>query len=129
MIGKQHYGPADSFPIKYLGGVQHDTGIDGDDIDLGKIEPIVSSDKPFFLVIAQNQPHSPWNRGSNKYKEEDLTIPEYMVDSPMTRSHLSSYYSEITYMDSLLGKTLDIINKVEKTDNTISIFTLSLIHI
>ena len=123
MIGKQHYGPADSFPIKYLGGVQHDTGIDGDDIDLGKIEPIVSSDKPFFLVIAQNQPHSPWNRGSNKYKEEDLTIPEYMVDSPMTRSHLSSYYSEITYMDSLLGKTLDIINKVEKTDNTISIFT------
>ena len=123
LIGKQHYGPTDSFPIKYLGGVQHDTGIDGDDIDLGKIEPIVSSDKPFFLVIAQNQPHSPWNRGSNKYKEEDLTIPEYMVDSPMTRSHLSSYYSEITYMDSLLGKTLDIINKVEKTDNTISIFT------
>ncbi len=123
LIGKQHYGPADSFPIKYLGGVQHDTGIDGDDIDLGKIEPIVSSDKPFFLVIAQNQPHSPWNRGSNKYIEEDLTIPEYMVDSPMTRSHLSSYYSEITYMDSLLGKTLDIINKVEKIDNTISIFT------
>ena len=124
LIGKQHYGPADSFPINYLGGVQHDTGIDGNDIDLGKIEPIVSGDKPFFLVIAQNQPHSPWNRGkSDQYKAEDLTIPEYMVDSPMTRSHLSSYYSEITYMDSLLGKTLDIINKAEKTNNTISIFT------
>ena len=123
LIGKQHYGPADSFPIKYLGGVQHDTGIDRDDIDLGKIEPIVSGDKPFFLVIAQNQPHSPWNRGSCQYKAKDLTIPEYMVDSPMTRSHLSSYYSEISYMDSLLGKTLDIINKAEKTNNTISIFT------
>ena len=123
LIGKKHYGPADSFPINYLGGVQHDTGIDGDDIDLGKIEPIVSGDKPFFLVIAQNQPHSPWNRGSDQYKAEDLTIPEYMVDSPMTRSHLSSYYSEISYMDSLLGKTLDIINEAEKTNNTISIFT------
>ncbi len=124
LIGKQHYGPADSFPINYLGGVQHDTGVDGDDIDLGKIEPIVSGNKPFFLVIAQNQPHSPWNRGkSNQYKPEELTIPDYIVDSPMTRSHLSSYYSEITYMDSLLGKTLDIINKAEKTNNTISIFT------
>ncbi|MEK9603541.1 MAG: sulfatase [Flavobacteriaceae bacterium] len=124
LIGKQHYGPADSFPIKYLGGVQHDTGVDGDDIDLGKIEPIVSGKSPFFLIIAQNQPHSPWNRGeTHQYKENELVIPEYMVDSPMTRSYLSSYYSEITYMDSLLGKTMDIINKAKKINNTISIFT------
>ena len=124
LIGKKHYGPSDSFPINYLGGVQHDTGVDGDDIDLDKIKPIVSGEKPFFLIIAQNQPHSPWNRGnSDQYKAEDLTIPEYMVDSPLTRSHLSSYYNEITYMDSLLGKTLDIIDKAEKTNNTISIFT------
>jgi uncharacterized sulfatase len=124
LIGKKHYGPPDSFPINYLGGFQHDTGFGGKDIELSKIKPVVSGDKPFFLIIAQNQPHSPWNRGdSYDYKEEDLIIPDYMIDTPMTRKELSSYYAEITYMDSLLGKTLDYINEANKTKNTISIFT------
>tara|TARA_A200000113_G_C8865977_1_gene354816 strand:- start:1639 stop:3117 length:1479 start_codon:yes stop_codon:yes gene_type:complete len=124
LIGKKHYGPAESYPINYLGGVQHDTGFDGIDIDLRKIQPVVSGDKPFFLIIAQNQPHSPWNRGDKSiYKPEDLTIPEYMVDSPLTREELSNYYTEITYMDSLLGKTLDYVEQANKTNNTISIFT------
>ncbi len=124
LIGKKHYGPPDSFPINYLGGLQHDTGFGGKDIDLSNIKPVISGDKPFFLIIAQNQPHSPWNRGnSDDYKEEDLIIPDYMVDTPITRKELSSYYAEITYMDSLLGKTLEYINEVNKTKNTISIFT------
>ena len=124
LIGKKHYGPQDSFPINYLGGLQHDTGYGGKDINLSKINPIVTGDKPFFLIIAQNQPHTPWNRGdSNKYKDEDLIIPDYMIDTPITRKELSSYYTEITYMDSLLGKTLDYISKANKTKNTISIFT------
>ena len=46
-----------------------------------------------------------------------------MVDTPITRKELSSYYTEITYMDSLLGKPLDYISKANKTKNTISIFT------
>ena len=46
-----------------------------------------------------------------------------MVDTPLTRKDLSNYYAEITYMDSLLGRTLDIINQANKTNNTISIFT------
>ena len=32
LIGKKHYGPDDSYPINYLGGVQHDTGFGGKDI-------------------------------------------------------------------------------------------------
>ena len=124
LIGKKHYGPAESFPINYLGGLQHDSGKDEDDIFLDKINPIVSGDKPFFLIVAQNQPHTPWNRGNNKdYSPENLEIPEYMVDSDLTRKGLSSYYGEITYMDSLLGKTLKIIDDSKKTQNTISIFT------
>ncbi len=124
LIGKKHYGPDDSYPINYLGGVQHDTGFGGKDIDLSKISPVVNGNKPFFLIIAQNQPHSPWNKGnSSQYNPENLTIPEYMVDSPLTRKDLSAYYAEITYMDSLLGKTLDFIKGANKINNTISIFT------
>lgn len=124
LIGKQHYGPDASFPIEYLGGRQHDDGKNGADIHLEKIEPIVKGDKPFFLIIAQNQPHSPWNRGnSDAYKPENLVVPDYMVDVPETRQGLTKYYAEITYMDSLLGKTLDYVKLAGKTDNTISIFT------
>ena len=53
LIGKQHYGPDESFPIEYLGGRQHDDGKKGDDIQLKKIEPIIKGEKPFFLIIAQ----------------------------------------------------------------------------
>ena len=124
LIGKKHYGPKDSFPINYLGGVQHDTGFSGSDIDLNKIKPVINGNKPFFLIVAQNQPHTPWNRGEFElYPPQTLEVPEYMVDTDITRKGLSSYYSEITYMDSLLGKTLKIINDSSKTQNTISIFT------
>ncbi|WP_299556358.1 sulfatase [Seonamhaeicola sp.] len=124
LIGKQHYGPDESFPIEYLGGRQHDSGENGADIQLEKVEPIVNSNQPFFLIIAQNQPHTPWNRGDkSRYNPDKLTIPEYMIDHSETREGLTQYYAEITYMDSLLGKTLDYVKQAGKEENTISIFT------
>ncbi|MEG3659918.1 sulfatase [Arenibacter palladensis] len=124
LVGKQHYGPETSFPMEYLGGRQHDSGKDGADIDLRVIEPIVNDDRPFFLIVAQNQPHSPWNRGNpGMYDPDKLQVPDYMEDTPKTREGLSRYYAEITYMDSLLGKTLEFVEIAGKTKNTISIFT------
>ncbi|WP_051238738.1 sulfatase family protein [Gaetbulibacter saemankumensis] len=124
LIGKQHYGPDDSFPIEYLGGRQHDNGKNGSDIHLEKIEPIVTGDQPFFLIIAQNQPHIPWNRGDkSQYNAETLKLPEYVLDTPKTRDEFTKYYAEITYMDSLLGKTLSYIKEAGKEEKTISLFT------
>ena len=37
-----------------------------------------------------------------------------MIDTPITRKKLSSYYSEITYMDSLFGKTIEYIEEANK---------------
>lgn len=124
LIGKQHYGPDSSFPMEYLGGRQHDDGKNGLDIHLEEVLPVINDERPFFLIVAQNQPHGPWNRGNpEKYRPEALEIPEYMVDVPETRKSLTKYYAEITYMDSLLGKTLKLIDQVGKTNNTLSIFT------
>lgn len=124
LVGKQHYGPDESFPMEYLGGRQHDNGKDGRDIDLEVIEPIVNDERPFFLIVAQNQPHSPWNRGNpSMYKPDEIQVPAYMEDTSKTREGLSRYYAEITYMDSLLGKTLEYVEIAGKTKNTISIFT------
>lgn len=124
LIGKQHYGPDESYPIHYLGGRQHDDGKNGADIDLDKIKSIVNSDQPFFLIIAQNQPHTPWNRGdASQYDADKLEVGEYMVDAHETRERLTRYYAEITYMDSLFGKTVKHLKDAGKKENTITMFT------
>lgn len=124
LIGKKHFGPQASFPFEYLGGKGSDKGGNSTDINLEFIDPVINSDKPFVLILAQNQPHLPWTRGNpSQYNADELTIPEYLVDTPFTREELTKYYAEITYMDSLLGVCLNKIEIAGKTDNTISIFT------
>ena len=123
LIGKVHHEPFRSFPFEFLGGRHHDNG-DGIDIDLERIKPILKQEKPFFLVVSSNQPHSPWNRGPvEQYDKNKITVPEYMIDCEKTRNDLIRYYAEISYTDSLLGVCLDYLEEVGKTENTIVIFT------
>jgi N-sulfoglucosamine sulfohydrolase len=125
LIGKKHYGPESSYPMTYFGGVHHDTGR-GIDIDLSLIENFITGDQdsPYFIVIAQNQPHTPWNRGPRAlYDKDELEVPEFLIDCDFTRQELVKYYAEITYMDSLLGVCLDYIDRSGNADNTIVIFT------
>ncbi|MDR8392408.1 sulfatase [Aliifodinibius sp. S!AR15-10] len=123
LIGKKHYGPPESYPLNFLGGRDHDNG-KGTDIHLDNIRPVLNESQPFFLVIANNQPHTPWNRGPvEKYRAKNLEVPEYMVDTKKTRENLARYYAEITYADSLLGRSLDLLEEAGKSENTIVIFT------
>lgn len=124
LVCKQHYGPAVSFPFEYFEGKQHDDG-KGNDIDMAQARGFMEdSTQPFFLVVAENQPHMPWNRGNpSAYDPKKLTVPDYMVDSPFTREQLTRYYAEITYADSLLGVCLDYLDDTGQAENTIVIFT------
>jgi N-sulfoglucosamine sulfohydrolase len=125
LIGKKHYGPQEAYPLHYFGGRHHDDG-KGRDIEMEKVETLIvdKHEKPYFLVVAQNQPHEPWNRGQQEiYKNRDLTVPPYLVDVPRTKHELSRYYAEITYADSLLGVCLDYVDQSGEADNTIVIFT------
>lgn len=125
LIGKKHYGPEESYPLHYFGGRHHDGGR-GNDIELDSIKDFVvqPNKNPFFLVVAQNQPHEPWNRGNiEAYNSEELNVPEYLIDCHDTRKKMARYYAEITYADSLLGVCLDFIDKAGISENTIVIFT------
>ncbi|MEP4095831.1 sulfatase [Reichenbachiella sp.] len=123
LIGKTHYGPKSTYPIRRLSGRTQDDGT-GIDINLEDIKEVLEGDKPFFLIVAQNQPHGPLNRGdASSYEESKLTIPDYMIDTRRTRKELSKYYAEISYMDSLLGVTLNYVEQSGKSENTIQIFT------
>lgn len=123
LIGKQHYAPLANFPFEYLGGRNSDNG-EGVDIVLSDAENWIKKDtaKPYFLVVATNQPHGPWTRGNpEKYQADQLTIPPYMVDTKQTRESLVKYYAEISYADSLVGFCMDMAERRNK-DNSVFLF-------
>ncbi len=124
LAGKTHYGPPEAFPIEHLPGRNHDNGKNDKDINIKEIKSVIDGEEPFFIIIAENQPHTPWNRGNpSAYNPEHLTIPPYAVDLPETREALTHYYAEITYADSLLGECLTLLDDAGKADETITIFT------
>ena len=124
IIGKRDFGNKASFPFTFLGGKNWDNG-KGKSIDLMKAkEYIEKADKPYFLVVASNQPHVPWVRGNaDAYPPKNIKVPKYLVDTPKTRQALSKYYAEVTYLDSLVGQCVDMVRHSPKKDNTIIIFT------
>jgi len=127
LIGKQHFGPEASFPFEYFGGLEHDNGGASPDLNLHKAASFIAREnqQPYLLIVASNQPHSPWNRKLEGvvYTPEDVQVPPYMVDTPATRRLLCSYYNEISYMDSQLGQCLKAVDELGRPERTLFMFT------
>lgn len=124
IIGKRHYAPDESYPFDFLGGHDHDDG-SGVDVHLSKAEDYLKAhtDKPFFLMFTSNQPHEPYTRGNQSaYDPDKVKLGPDMVDTKLTRRRMAKYFAEITYLDSLIGVTLDIIKRTGQEDNTIVMF-------
>ncbi|MBC6110879.1 sulfatase [Pedobacter fastidiosus] len=121
LIGKRHYAPESSYPFDFLGGRDHDDG-SGIDIDLTKASEYIrkSADKPFLLMFTSNQPHSPWTRGNQKaYDPEKIKLNPNMLDTKLTRKNMANYFAEITYLDSLVGVCMDMVDRSGQKENTI----------
>lgn len=124
IIGKRHYAPESAYPFEFLGGKDGDNG-QGQDVDLSKAESYIkkAAGKPYFLMFASNQPHEPWNRGNqNAYQPEKVKLNPNMVDTKVTRKQMTKYFAEITYLDSLVGVCLDMVERSGEKDNTIIMF-------
>jgi len=124
IVGKRHEAPASAFPFEMLGGSHGDGGRtpDGADLPLDKAREFISKKrgKPWCLVVTSNQPHTPWNRGdASQYDPKSLTVPPYLVDTPVLREALSRYYAEITYMDGQVGEMLRILKQQNVDQNTV----------
>ncbi|MCH9021532.1 MAG: sulfatase, partial [Planctomycetes bacterium] len=119
LVGKTHVGPAKTFSFEKIKGK----------LEPGKmqaVEAFINRDKsqPYFLVLASNQPHGPWNKGdASVYNPAKLDVPPYLVDCAATREALVKYYAEISYLDSQLGACLKRVEKSGQVDDTIVIFT------
>lgn len=124
LLGKRHEAPLANFPFQHLGGRHHDNG-EGVALPIDKAKEFIAkpNDKPWCLVVASNQPHSPWNRGdASEYVAEDLDVPPHMIDTPETREALTRYYAEISYMDSQVGQCLKLLEESGQAKQTLVLF-------
>lgn len=117
MAGKQHYSPLASYPFEVLSPAP---------LDFSKFEEFMTRDKdePFCLYVCSTQPHTPWDQGDpTAYDADKLTLPPYLADTPKTRDLLTKYYGEVTYLDSQVGKVLDLLESTGNADNTLVMFS------
>lgn len=114
--GKEHVQPKVSFPYEYLtneanGGVTKASQYIADH----------QSGQPWFLVVASNEPHSPWTLGP-KYDAEKITVPPYMHDNKTTRQQLAKYFAEISDLDRQVGELMTTLEETKQAENTLVMF-------
>lgn len=118
LVGKRHEAPSEAFPFDFLGGSHGDGGKPGTiDLDLNLADEFIhrDPDQPYCLVVTSNQPHTPWNRGdASVYDAAALTLPPYLVDTPVTREWMTHYYAEITYMDAQVGRCMELVSQTNQ---------------
>ena len=131
LVGKRHFGPASSYPFEYPGepgGVAppDDEGGDAEKtLDYDAAERFIRRDpaQPYCLVVAPHEPHSPWTLGDQSaYHPQALTLPPYLVDTPVTRRALSHYYAEVTYLDDQVGRVMTAVEHSGQANNTLFVF-------
>ncbi len=120
LSGKTHISPKEVFPFEY--------SIKNKNPDMEAIDKLfeesAAADTPFCLFACSNEPHSPWNKGdASRYPPDEIKLPPYFVDGPVTRKDMSAYLAEITYYDSQVGQLLKLLRKHKLAKNTLVILT------
>ncbi len=107
-------------------------------------------DKPFAMLVSFTHPHDPYaarKKFWDKYRDEDIDLPrvarispneldphsrrlydvsamdDYKVNEADIRAARHGYYSNISYVDDLVGQLIDSLEKTNTLQNTIIIFT------
>ena len=85
-------------------------------IDSGKLK-----DGPVCLFVGDRRPHVPWIE-EMIYDPNAVTLPSTFIDTTETREHWARYLSDITHMDSEMGRVLEIVGE-NFGDDFICMFT------
>lgn len=111
LVAKEHVAPPASFPYEHL--------------PEAKATGYITSHtaKPWMLVFASHEPHSPWTKGPRDlYDPAKLAVPPYLHDNARTRADLAHYYAEITALDNQVGSLLRSLAESKQADNTLVLF-------
>jgi len=117
LAGKRHFGPRNAYPFEYLP--------DGQELDFGAIEEFIrrNDKEPYCLFVCSHQPHAPYDKGDpSRHPVDRLRVPEYWVDTPLTRKTLAAYYAECEYLDQEVGRAMELVETSGQAQDTIFLF-------
>jgi N-sulfoglucosamine sulfohydrolase len=91
--------------------------------------------KPFYLVVNIQDPHLPFyglskdgqeiedkNKPTRIYSPDEIVVPGFLPDLPITRKELSHYYSSVRRADDCAGATLEALEDSGQAPNTAVMF-------
>jgi len=92
-------------------------GKEGDWVECLQKRP---KDKPFFFWFASTDAHRTWQKSDDApvYSLDKIVIPPYLVDTPITREDLASYYHEVSRFDHFIGLVVAELKKQGVLENT-----------
>ena len=102
LSGKHHMGKAVDRGFNKVSGGKG-PGKEEDWVPILKDRP---KDKPFFFWFASSDAHRSWkiNEDAPIYKPEDIEVPPYLYDGPVTRKDLADYMHEVSRTDYYTGQ-------------------------
>ncbi|GEM_PF-394789 len=104
LMGKQHFGPASSFPFEILGA---STGKDRSEnpANIAAAQEFITRDanQPYCLIIASDNPHREWDHGDYVGNNLTLPIPGDAADTPEFRAEFNKYLKEVKVFDQEVG--------------------------
>ena len=133
IAGKTHVKPKTLFDFEYIGGFlpkreEHRRKYRAEGLDTTPVGDFLAvhrrenPNQPLCLILGDSNPHVTWE--PNKiYGPDALSLPSYIVDTPITRKALANYYQDITTMDSRIGDIDKMLEQHGYSDNTLFIYT------
>ena len=120
LSGKNHMGSATKRAFDLISRGKG-PGKEADWVELLKKRP---QDKPFFCWFASTDAHRDWAFSDDvpTYDPQDVVVPEYLFDGPLTRKDLADYYHEVSRIDTYVGKVVAELKRQKVAENTYVIF-------
>lgn len=117
LSGKTHIGPEEVLPFEHLpdplNGQAH----------RAFLASAAEEKKPFCLVVASHNPHSPWTEGDrSRYDAAKLRLPPDWADTPETRDDFRNYLAECTALDAEVAEVLALLSETGREKDTVVVF-------
>ncbi|MFA6174107.1 MAG: sulfatase [Kiritimatiellales bacterium] len=102
---------------------------EGPAVNAGQFERFIKKvpeDKPFCFWFGSRDPHRVYKKGSgvaSGMKLRDVQVPGFLPDTPEVRSDLCDYYLMVQKFNDDVMKTIAVLEKSGRYDNTLIIIT------
>jgi N-sulfoglucosamine sulfohydrolase len=129
--GKTHFGPEAVFPFERIHNSEvPEPGFENNrnlhmDLNMAAVEDWlrkVSREQPFCLVVCDHSPHVIWPEKAT-YEPSAISAPPNHIDTPELRKSRARYYTDVTKMDTNLGRLLASLEQHGFDSNTVVLYT------